>query len=70
MCVGLVCVPGIIAQEVRELLPTAVTEVGDLTCADGETIPSFLMVDKVSSPGPTQGAVCVCVCTPQPENNS
>ncbi|XP_066525576.1 myelin regulatory factor-like protein [Hoplias malabaricus] len=37
---------GIIAQEVRELLPTAVREVGDITCTDGEKIHNFLMVDK------------------------
>ncbi|XP_017350307.1 myelin regulatory factor-like protein isoform X1 [Ictalurus punctatus] len=37
---------GIIAQEVRELLPTAVKEVGDVTCSDGQKIPNFLMVDK------------------------
>uniref|UniRef100_A0A3B4CXM6 Myelin regulatory factor like n=1 Tax=Pygocentrus nattereri TaxID=42514 RepID=A0A3B4CXM6_PYGNA len=37
---------GIIAQEVRELLPTAVTEVGDITCSDGQKIHNFLMVDK------------------------
>ncbi|KAM4615579.1 myelin regulatory factor-like protein [Polymixia lowei] len=37
---------GVIAQEVRELLPTAVKEVGDVTCCDGEKIHNFLMVDK------------------------
>ncbi|XP_066580281.1 myelin regulatory factor-like protein isoform X2 [Amia ocellicauda] len=37
---------GIIAQEVKELLPSAVVEVGDVTCLGGETIPNFLMVDK------------------------
>ncbi|XP_026778884.3 myelin regulatory factor-like protein [Pangasianodon hypophthalmus] len=37
---------GIIAQEVRELLPTAVREVGDVTCSDGQKIHNFLMVDK------------------------
>ncbi|XP_060745134.1 myelin regulatory factor-like protein isoform X1 [Tachysurus vachellii] len=37
---------GIIAQEVKELLPTAVREVGDVTCSDGQKIHSFLMVDK------------------------
>ncbi|XP_068442995.1 myelin regulatory factor-like protein [Clinocottus analis] len=37
---------GIIAQEVKELLPSAVTEVGDVSCSDGEKIPHFLMVDK------------------------
>nr|XP_019966141.1 PREDICTED: myelin regulatory factor-like protein [Paralichthys olivaceus] len=37
---------GIIAQEVKQLLPTAVKEVGDVTCTDGERIHNFLMVDK------------------------
>lgn len=40
---------GVIAQEVKELLPSAVREVGDVNCSDGEKIPSFLMVDKVNS---------------------
>lgn len=40
---------GVIAQEVKELLPSAVREVGDVSCSDGEKIPSFLMVDKVNS---------------------
>lgn len=43
--------PGVIAQEVKELLPSAVKEVGDVTCVDGETIDNFLMVDKVRIPG-------------------
>ncbi|KAK7130339.1 hypothetical protein R3I93_019842 [Phoxinus phoxinus] len=37
---------GIIAQEVRELLPSAVREMGDVTCINGEKIDNFLMVDK------------------------
>ncbi|XP_034433616.1 myelin regulatory factor-like protein [Hippoglossus hippoglossus] len=37
---------GIIAQEVKQLLPAAVKEVGDVTCTDGERIHNFLMVDK------------------------
>ncbi|XP_018558329.1 myelin regulatory factor-like protein [Lates calcarifer] len=37
---------GVIAQEVKELLPSAVREVGDVTCSDGERIQNFLMVDK------------------------
>ncbi|KFQ84894.1 Myelin regulatory factor-like, partial [Phoenicopterus ruber ruber] len=37
---------GIIAQEVKELLPEAVREVGDVACNDGEKIENFLMVDK------------------------
>uniref|UniRef100_A0A673A5A3 Myelin regulatory factor like n=1 Tax=Sphaeramia orbicularis TaxID=375764 RepID=A0A673A5A3_9TELE len=37
---------GVIAQEVKELLPSAVKEVGDVTCSDGEKIHNLLMVDK------------------------
>ncbi|XP_041819954.1 myelin regulatory factor-like protein [Chelmon rostratus] len=37
---------GIIAQEVKELLPSAVKEVGDVSCSDGDRIHNFLMVDK------------------------
>uniref|UniRef100_A0A8C3XAK9 Myelin regulatory factor like n=1 Tax=Cyanoderma ruficeps TaxID=181631 RepID=A0A8C3XAK9_9PASS len=37
---------GIIAQEVKRLLPEAVREVGDVACNDGEKIENFLMVDK------------------------
>ncbi|XP_071590453.1 myelin regulatory factor-like protein [Heliangelus exortis] len=37
---------GIIAQEVKELLPQAVREVGDVACNDGGKIENFLMVDK------------------------
>ncbi|CAK6443189.1 unnamed protein product [Pipistrellus nathusii] len=37
---------GMIAQEVREVLPRAVREVGDVTCENGETLESFLMIDK------------------------
>nr|XP_014714024.2 myelin regulatory factor-like protein [Equus asinus] len=37
---------GMIAQEVREILPAAVREVGDVTCENGETLEHFLMVDK------------------------
>ncbi|XP_013222683.2 myelin regulatory factor-like protein, partial [Columba livia] len=37
---------GIIAQEVKDLLPQAVTEVGDVVCDDGQKIENFLMVDK------------------------
>ncbi|MGH0139592.1 UNVERIFIED_CONTAM: hypothetical protein FKN15_014695 [Acipenser sinensis] len=37
---------GIIAQEVKELLPSAVKDVGDVVCTDGGTIANFLMVDK------------------------
>ncbi|XP_036154868.1 myelin regulatory factor-like protein [Myotis myotis] len=37
---------GMIAQEVREVLPRAVREVGDVTCENGETLENFLMLDK------------------------
>ncbi|XP_036107419.1 myelin regulatory factor-like protein [Molossus molossus] len=37
---------GMIAQEVQEILPRAVREVGDVTCENGETMENFLMVDK------------------------
>ncbi|KAM4748867.1 myelin regulatory factor-like protein [Rhinophrynus dorsalis] len=37
---------GMIAQEVRNVLPQAVKEAGDVTCKNGETIENFLMVDK------------------------
>uniref|UniRef100_A0A3P9IVF6 Myelin regulatory factor like n=1 Tax=Oryzias latipes TaxID=8090 RepID=A0A3P9IVF6_ORYLA len=37
---------GVIAQEVKELLPCAVKDVGDVALSDGETINNFLMVDK------------------------
>lgn len=37
---------GMIAQEVREILPRAVKEAGDVTCENGETLENFLMVDK------------------------
>ncbi|MBZ3891807.1 Myelin regulatory factor-like protein [Sciurus carolinensis] len=37
---------GMIAQEVKEILPRAVREVGDVTCENGEKLENFLMVDK------------------------
>ncbi|XP_028677744.2 myelin regulatory factor-like protein [Erpetoichthys calabaricus] len=37
---------GVIAQEVMELLPSAVKDVGEVTCTGGEKIGNFLMVDK------------------------
>ncbi|XP_014306294.1 myelin regulatory factor-like protein [Myotis lucifugus] len=37
---------GMIAQEVQEVLPRAVREVGDVTCENGETLENFLMLDK------------------------
>ncbi|KAF7224314.1 myelin regulatory factor isoform X2 [Nothobranchius furzeri] len=37
---------GVIAQEVQEILPEAVKEGGDVVCANGETIPNLLVVNK------------------------
>ncbi|XP_074077149.1 myelin regulatory factor-like protein [Macrotis lagotis] len=37
---------GMIAQEVQEVLPRAVREVGDITCENGDKLKNFLMVDK------------------------
>ncbi|XP_077355547.1 myelin regulatory factor-like protein [Festucalex cinctus] len=37
---------GVLAQEVKELLPSAVKEVGDVTCHDGHNIDNFLLLDK------------------------
>ncbi|XP_067907295.1 myelin regulatory factor-like protein [Heterodontus francisci] len=37
---------GIIAQEVKEILPSAVREVGDVTYTNGDKIENFLMVDR------------------------
>ncbi|XP_040199947.1 myelin regulatory factor-like protein isoform X1 [Rana temporaria] len=37
---------GIIAQEIRNVLPHAVKETGNIKCENGETIENFLMVDK------------------------
>ncbi|XP_055482176.1 myelin regulatory factor-like protein [Psammomys obesus] len=37
---------GMIAQEVQEILPRAVRDVGGVTCGNGETMENFLMVDK------------------------
>ncbi|KAL1775413.1 myelin regulatory factor [Sigmodon hispidus] len=37
---------GMIAQEVQEILPRAVKDVGDVTCGNGEMLENFLMVDK------------------------
>ncbi|XP_018420670.1 PREDICTED: myelin regulatory factor [Nanorana parkeri] len=37
---------GVIAQEVQEILPEAVKKTGDVTCANGETIENFLVVNK------------------------
>lgn len=37
-----------IAQEVQQILPEAVKEGGDIVCANGETIPNLLVVNKAS----------------------
>ncbi|CAH2988312.1 unnamed protein product [Chilo suppressalis] len=37
---------GVIAQEVRRVLPEAVKEAGDVTLPNGDTIPKFLVVNK------------------------
>ncbi|XP_055505546.1 myelin regulatory factor isoform X3 [Leucoraja erinacea] len=37
---------GVIAQEVKEILPEAVKESGDVVCANGVTIENFLVVNK------------------------
>uniref|UniRef100_F7BVW1 Myelin regulatory factor like n=1 Tax=Ornithorhynchus anatinus TaxID=9258 RepID=F7BVW1_ORNAN len=37
---------GMIAQEVKDILPSAVREVGDVTCANGEKVENLLVVDK------------------------
>lgn len=47
-CWSVLCL-GMIAQEVREVLPRAVRDAGDVTCENGETLENFLMLDKVST---------------------
>ncbi|XP_061617715.1 myelin regulatory factor-like protein isoform X2 [Phyllopteryx taeniolatus] len=37
---------GVLAQQVKELLPSAVKEVGRVSCHDGHEIDNFLLVDK------------------------
>ncbi|XP_038612560.1 myelin regulatory factor-like protein [Tachyglossus aculeatus] len=37
---------GMIAQEVKDILPSAVREVGDVTCENGEKVENLLVVDK------------------------
>lgn len=37
---------GVLAQEVSEILPDAVQEVGDVVLPDGERIEKFLVVNK------------------------
>ncbi|KAB0389811.1 hypothetical protein E2I00_000547, partial [Balaenoptera physalus] len=38
--------PGVIAQEVKEILPEAVKDTGDVVFANGKTIENFLVVNK------------------------
>ena len=38
---------GVLAQEVKKVLPDAVKETGDVVLADGQKIPNFLVVNKV-----------------------
>lgn len=38
---------GVIAQEVKEILPEAVKDSGDVIFANGKTIENFLVVNKV-----------------------
>lgn len=40
---------GVIAQEVQQILPEAVKEGGDVVCANGDTIPNLLVVNKVNN---------------------
>ncbi|XP_017261628.1 myelin regulatory factor isoform X3 [Kryptolebias marmoratus] len=37
---------GVIAQEVQQILPEAVKEGGDVVCANGDTIPNLLVINK------------------------
>lgn len=39
---------GVIAQEIREVLPEAVKEAGDIPLGNGEVIKDFLVVNKVT----------------------
>lgn len=38
---------GVIAQEVKEILPEAVKDTGDLVFSNGKTLENFLVVNKV-----------------------
>jgi len=42
---------GVIAQEVREIIPEAVKETGNVELANGQKIDNFLVVNKVSEWG-------------------
>lgn len=48
--------PGVIAQEVKEILPEAVKDTGDVVFANGKTIENFLVVNKVCAEGESEGA--------------
>lgn len=48
--------PGVIAQEVKEILPEAVKDTGDVVFANGKTIENFLVVNKVCAVGELEGA--------------
>ena len=45
---------GVIAQEVKEILPEAVKDTGDLVFSNGKTLENFLVVNKVG--GQPEGA--------------
>lgn len=53
---------GVIAQEVKEILPEAVKDSGDVIFANGKTIENFLVVNKVCGVGwiggNPQGVAC------------
>lgn len=54
---------GVIAQEVKEILPEAVKDSGDVIFANGKTIENFLVVNKVCGLGwvygrEPQGVAC------------
>lgn len=38
---------GVIAQEVAEIIPEAVSATGDITLENGKTVNNFLVVNKV-----------------------
>lgn len=40
---------GVIAQEVKEILPEAVKDTGDLVFSNGKTLENFLVVNKVGA---------------------
>lgn len=46
---------GVIAQEVKEILPEAVKDTGDLVFSNGKTLENFLVVNKVGGSREGQG---------------